>query len=160
MTFSTTFRFATFHFSIYSSVMSTDINSLSMTMTKWELELGAVLNYKWWSEALHRINYSSPCVRLSLIHLKLTHRAYLCNAHLAEFYYVSPLCPCCSIGPAPLLHMFWSCSKLRRFCSAIFRSMSLCYVIIQYRLKLLSKYSCHSKLWLFEQGCSLGYHFS
>lgn len=39
-------------------------------------------------------------------------------------------------------------------------SMSLCSVIIRYRLKLLSKYRRHSKLWLFEQGRSLGCHFS
>ncbi len=110
---------------IYNNVLSRSRDYTPKLKRKWESELGVELTDEWWSSALHRINHSSSCARLSLIQLKLVHRTYFCNARLAEIYQnVSPMCPRCFTGLATLFHMFWSCPKISGFWSAIFNTIS------------------------------------
>ena len=61
---------------------------------------------------------------MALYNLKLN-RVHLTKAKLARIYpNTDPTCDRCKHAPATLIHMFWTCSTLRTFWLAIFKSLS------------------------------------
>ena len=106
---------------IYQGTMSLNNDTLPKLKSKWEGELGMILAADWWTLALARVNSPSSCARLSLIQLKVFHRAHLSKSKLHEIYPDSdPQCDRCHTARADLSHMFWFCPKLTTFWSLIF----------------------------------------
>lgn len=71
---------------IYQRIMSLNNETLPKLKSKWEGELGMVLAADWWTLALARVNSTSSCARLSLIQLKVVHRAHFSKSKLHEIY--------------------------------------------------------------------------
>lgn len=93
--------------------------------TLWEQDLGATLPNNLWNAALERVHSSSSSSRYWLIQFKIVHRVHFTKAKLAKIYpSINPACDRCKQAPATLIHMFWTCSALRRLWRAIFNSLS------------------------------------
>lgn len=98
------------------------------TKNLWEQDLGLTLEEDQWANILRLVHDSSICARHGLIQCKLIHRTYYTNHRLSKFYpNVADSCNRCNQSPADLMHMFWSCPKLRTFWSEIFATLHSAY---------------------------------
>lgn len=78
-----------------------------------------------WSSALHCVNNSTACAKLSIIQFKVLHRTHNSKARLAKIYpNTDANCDRCRNTPANLTHMFWSCPALTTNWSAIYKTLS------------------------------------
>jgi len=110
---------------IYSFISELDTTSLVKTKNKWETELEEDFPDEWWTRAIGRINTSTTCARLGLIQFKIFHRLHYCKSKLAAIYPdVEDKCDRCTLSPANLTHMFWTCPKLYTFWTTIFEILS------------------------------------
>lgn len=111
--------------SIYSTLLSSRLSSLSWLRETWEKELGLSLDEDWWGDVLARINSTSSCARLSLIQFKVVHRIHFTRARLKNLFPgEEDSCLRCSVSPADHAHTFFFCSKLFSFWSNFFDTLS------------------------------------
>lgn len=113
---------------IFRALDSTTAVFPQQTKNLWEQDLGLTLEEDQWTKILQLVHYSSICARHGLIQCKLIHRIYYTNHRLSKFYpNVADTCNRCNQSPADLIHMFWSCPKLKTFWSAIFGTLHKAY---------------------------------
>ena len=109
----------------YTLISSLTVSNTQRVRNKWERELNIELTDDLWANSLHRVNSTTSCARLSLIQLKVVHRAHLSKARIAEMYPdADSKCDRCAQPQAHLTHMFWSCPQLQRFWSLVFDTLS------------------------------------
>lgn len=106
---------------LYYTIQAIDTPSLNHIKEQWQEELGREILDVNWQYAIQRIHSSSKCIRHGVLQFKICHRLHLSRAKLAKIYAGSdPTCLRCHQDSGTLYHMFWACSKLRLFWSAIF----------------------------------------
>lgn len=94
----------------------------------WEEDLGIAIDDKSWETSLNAIHSCSINSRHQLIQFKVIHRLHYSCTKLHSFYpSVSPICPKCKSAEGTLGHLFWSCPKLNKFWSDIFKCFSDVY---------------------------------
>uniref|UniRef100_A0A3B3IBF2 Reverse transcriptase domain-containing protein n=1 Tax=Oryzias latipes TaxID=8090 RepID=A0A3B3IBF2_ORYLA len=115
--------------SVLTGMIDTIVSrSISFMKTTWEGELRMTLSEEQWDTALKLIHSSSICARHALIQCKVFYRIHYTNAKLSRIYTsISDKCNRCGHSPANHTHMFWACSKLRRFWTHVFNTLSQAY---------------------------------
>lgn len=110
---------------IYTIFMSLKSVGTDKVKSGWEKELGTLFSEEFWSNALHRVNGSTSCARLSLIQFKVLHRVHLSRARITSFNPTfDKTCIRCHTEEADLTHMFWTCPTLTVYWSTIFDTLS------------------------------------
>ncbi|KAI5086736.1 hypothetical protein C0J45_23912, partial [Silurus meridionalis] len=110
---------------LYSQILSLQTHNLDKIKSRWEADLAIELSEDFWGKALKTIHSSSSSVRLRLIQFKVLHRVHFTKARLARIFPgLDASCDRCSLSPANLLHMFWSCPLLENYWSLIFRAIN------------------------------------
>lgn len=110
---------------IYSIINSHNLEPLVKLKRKWEVELEIELSEDMWQSVLDNIHSSSICLKHRVIQFKVVHRLHWSKVKLAKFKpNIDPNCDRCGIEPATLFHMFWACSKLKKFWQLIFKFLS------------------------------------
>ena len=110
---------------IYDFLSGASPPALQKIRMGWENELAVTFSDDWWDGALHAINSSSSCARLNLIQFKVLHRIHFSKARLSKIYpNLSDVCDRCSLAPANLTHMFWSCPSLVEYWRYFFDLLS------------------------------------
>lgn len=93
--------------------------------TAWEEDLGFPLSEDTWVSILKLVNSTSLCARHCLIQFKVVHRAHISKVKLSSIYPdISPYCVKCKHVEASLIHMYWSCSDLGKYCREVFHTLS------------------------------------
>ena len=78
-----------------------------------------------WKDALHRVNSTTSCARLTLIRFKVLHRIHVTKAKASKMFPdLNDICDRCLLSSANHTHMFFSCPKLSNYWSYFFDIMS------------------------------------
>lgn len=110
---------------IYNIITSHGDNILDKIKAKWKDELGEAIPDGIWEEAVHWVNGTTSCARLSLIQFKVLHRMHFSKAKLTRIFTgMDENCSTCHSAPATFPHMFWSCPCLNDFWLGVYKMLS------------------------------------
>ncbi len=88
---------------VYSSLNSYHLESLTLLRGQWKENLGTELPNEVWEKALDRIHSSLICLWHTVIQFKVLHRLHWSKVKLAKFTpIVDPMCDQCRQAPATL----------------------------------------------------------
>ncbi len=105
--------------------MSASNSSIEKIKEKWTKNIDNVIFDEIWDDALKRVNVSTTCARLSLIQFKILHRTYYTKSRLSKIYpNVDDRCDRCKTDKADLIHMFWSCQKMKNYWTLVFKTLN------------------------------------
>lgn len=91
----------------------------------WEHDLGQTYTEHQWQKALQPIYKSTKCTTLWETTQKLHLRWYLTPSRLTKFNpSTCDQCWRCCSAKGDLLHIFWTCPRLRKYCNTIFQILS------------------------------------
>lgn len=91
----------------------------------WEEDLGEGISEELWGNILKRVHTSSVCARHGSIQCKVVHRTHWTKVRLFKMYdNIDPSCEKCHQTPANHVHMFWSCTSLHNYWTAVFNTFT------------------------------------
>ncbi len=110
---------------LYNIIVSASNTSIEKIKEKWTKDIDSVIIDEIWDDALKRVNGSTTCARLSLIQFKILHRTYYTKSRLSKIYpNVNDRCDRSKSDKADLIHMFWSCQKLKHYWTLVFKTLN------------------------------------
>lgn len=111
--------------SIYDLINTYNPTPLNLIKMKWETDFDEVIPEETWQKIIKNIFSSSICLRHAVIQFKVVYRLHWSRTRLAKINAdIDPICVRCSLAPATLLHMFWTCPRLHSFWQNIFGTFS------------------------------------
>lgn len=110
---------------LYNLLLSNFVPASDHLRATWSEDLNMEIDEEMWQSILKRIHSSSICARHQIIQCKVVHRVHWSKSKLARIFPgTDSNCVKCSLGPANLIHMFWTCPALSQFWKSVFDSLS------------------------------------
>lgn len=104
-----------------------DCGSLNTGFLKetWERTLDTQITDDQWKEAWKNAISLSVCNRVKAMQLKILHRAHISPSRRHKFEEeLSPICLKCKTEEGDLVHCFWLCREIQKFCAVIEQEIS------------------------------------